>query len=461
MRSSFLACVLFFAPAVSAQVTVSELGEAQSYAAGTLDAASGGLDRNAWTGTTAATAERLIGALPTEWAHPLAEQLALSALLSGGVPPEGEANWRDARADWLLRSGHADAVEALRARDPELARNERLRTELQLSTGRLTEACSTADVREEGRSEPFWARVRAVCHLQRGETAAAELTAELAGGGDEVFDGLFRAKILDAPLPGTEPRTPMHRALLGLWDTEPSADDLLPDMARLDIAALRPRMVARMVERGGDATADLYLAAVDTGSAEAVAGFLEHAEERGHSIAASRHLAPAIAHIPAEDAAEHLDVFIRSAVLREDLSALAELFRASGGSDRVALVSDALGGGFQLRPLGESLDARLVGGKGVREAALALALGARLSPDAAEALEGTSIAAPKADSGDLLVLRAVAASGARAETALRAAAVLNAGPDTATTAEAIRALRTAGLERQARQLGAWELAAIP
>ena len=456
MRTSlllFLAATALALPA-TAQVTVEELGEAREFAAGTLDAASGGLDRNAWTGTTAATAERLIGGLPTEWAHPLAEQLALSALLSGGVPPEGEAEWRGARAGWLLRSGRADAVEALSARDPDLARDERLRTELQLSTGGLSDACLTADVREDGRGEPFWARLRAVCHLRREETAAAELTAELAGGGDEVFGKLFRARLTDAPRPDVEPRAPIHRALLGLWDAETTADDMLGDMASLDIAALRPRMV----EKQGDEAADLYLAAVDAKTAEAVAAFLEAAEKRGHAVAASRHLAPVISRIPAADAAEHLDVFTRSAVLREDLSALADLFRAGGGSERVALVSDALGGGFQLRPLGESLDARLADGEGVSDAVLGLALGARLSPGAAEALERAELSVPEADAGELLVLRAVASSGARAETALRAAAVLNAHGDTATVAEVIRALRLAGLERQARQLGAWELA---
>ena len=456
MRNSLLLVLAATALALpaTAQVTVEELGEAREFAAGTLDAASGGLDRNAWTGTAAATAERLVGELPLEWTHPLAEQLALSALLSGGVPPEGEADWREARAGWLLRSGRADAVEALLARDPELARDEQLRTELQLSTGGLADACLTADMREEGRGEPFWARLRAVCHLQRGETAAAELTAELAESGDEVFAELFRAKLADGKRPDVEPRAPIHRALLGLWDAETAAKDLLADMATLDIAAFRPRMV----EREGDAPADLYLAAVDTGTAEAVAEFLRAAEGRGYAVAASRHLAPVVSRIPAADAAEHIDVFVRSAVLREDLSALADLFRAGGGHERVAFVSDALGGGFQLRPLGESLDARLADGEGVGDAVLGLALGARLSPDAAEALERADLPAPDADAGELLVLRTVAASGARAETALRAAAVLNAHADTATVAEVVRALRLAGLERQARQLGAWELA---
>ena len=490
-----LASALCAGAAGAQSIDVGELGAARDLAAGLLDAGSGGLDRLAWSGTTAATATRLSGELPAAFAHPVAERLARAALLSSAEPPSGteeeRAAWRAARTRWLLASGDTDSLDALASRDPALARDDRLQSDLALLGGDMAAACDRSDARREGRAEPYWARLRAVCHLVRDEGAAAEVTVRMVSGDpDPVFDRLFRAALRDRPAPEVEAATPLHRALLALLDgPAPTLDTArrpdaapedrlagaLADMDATNLDAVRPVMAdltrhadgaaltldAAEGEAGPRGTAALYTLAV-AGDARAAAAFLQRMDTRGRFADAAAHLSPVL-RSATYDALREGDPgpLVRAAVLNEDLTALAAIYRAleQGGeaelAARVALVSDALGGGFLFTPLGEDISARLASGgpRAVEDAVLALALGAQLSPDAARTLEAAEI--DLAVNGPALVLSAVAESGARAETALRASRMLERGGDPATV---LRALREAGLEAPARQLGAWTFA---
>ena len=124
--------------------------------------------------------------------------------------------------------------------------------------------------------------------------------------------------------------------------------------------------------------------------------------------------------------------------------------------DRVA---DALGNGFTLGTLGKDIEGRLEGSgaekrRAVRDTFIATAMGARLSGNAALALEGTGNGVGSAvKAGDILGLASAAKAGSRAETALRAAIIIDKSPlDDRSLAAVIDALSVAGLPQFAGRL---------
>ena len=485
-RAFFLSAALLWGGTAAAQsIEVGELGEAEVFSAGVLDVASGGLDANAWSGTSAPLATRLLQTLPTEIEHPIARDLVAAALLSGAVPPEGTEAERkafaDARTAYLLASGQSERVAALLERDVALSRDRRAQTDLALDRGDVESACLSAEDVVEGRADPYWAKLRAFCLAQADQVAAAELTVELLanfGHEDMAFARLFDGLTKNRRVRDVEPRTALHRAMVrALGVTAGSGDELGSLLSRMDTvpadqfgAAMRALAGEAVLTTGAEladnsserATAALYVLATEARDANALAEFLRRAEGKGFFAQAATALADALRSSPPAPGAEGL--WVKAAVLRGDIGALVGLHGGAGGeaAARIALVSDALGGGFRFAPLGEDIDARLERGdaRAVRDALMAMALGGRASDTALAALESATYPDSTAAPGALVTLRASGVEGARAETALRAARLIADGKtDMLTLAEVISSLDAAGLNSFANRVAAWDMAA--
>ena len=145
--------------------------------------------------------ENLPPASGTGYTSPARANLVALALLSGGTPPQGgrgNETLATLRADRLLAASGAEAVFSLLERTPGLDRAPQLaqlhaETAFALAAGDA--GCRTANALITGREQPYWLRARAFCHALDGEDAAAELSADLARASapDENFDGLLYA----------------------------------------------------------------------------------------------------------------------------------------------------------------------------------------------------------------------------------------------------------------------------
>ena len=163
-----------------------------------IDAFTGGLDAALWQGTSAKTAVRLLQKLPVSSDNAIVQDMIEAVVLSAGVPPEGETEEYDkARLKTVMAMGDKAALENLAARNPDITRDPAVRTDLALAAGDIAAACNTADNITEGRGEPYWAKLRAFCHIERDEVSAAELTIELLqNSGHEDADYYSLMKVL-------------------------------------------------------------------------------------------------------------------------------------------------------------------------------------------------------------------------------------------------------------------------
>ncbi|WP_417495597.1 hypothetical protein [Maricaulis sp.] len=83
----------------------------------------------------------------------------------------------------------------------------RLHAELAFATGNTRSACHSADALLRGREQAYWLRARAVCLALDGQESAAELTAELArnSSDDAGYDTMLYALTLDSNPPPALP----------------------------------------------------------------------------------------------------------------------------------------------------------------------------------------------------------------------------------------------------------------
>ena len=198
------ALLLVAAGTASAQddIEVRQLGALDPLEVGV---AQNGLGDTLWSGSTVQTALNALEGLPASgsdgYRSPSRANLVALALLSGGTPPEGgrgNSSLALLRADRLLAASGAEAVYSLLERTPGLDRAPqlaRLHAETGFALASGESACRTANGLVEGRDQPYWLRARAFCHALNGEDAAAELSADLARteAPDENFDGLLYA----------------------------------------------------------------------------------------------------------------------------------------------------------------------------------------------------------------------------------------------------------------------------
>lgn len=189
--------------AASAQdIEVRQLGSLDPLEVGV---ATNGLGDSLWGGSTVQTALNALEGLPGSdsngYRSPARANLVALALLSGGTPPQGGRGnnaLASLRADRLLAASGAEAVFSLLERTPGLDRAPDLallhaETAFALAAGES--ACRTTNGLVIGRDQPYWLRARAFCHALAGEDAAAELSADLARAedSDPNFDGLLYA----------------------------------------------------------------------------------------------------------------------------------------------------------------------------------------------------------------------------------------------------------------------------
>jgi hypothetical protein len=423
--------------------------------------------------------------------------------------------FKTARIEAIVALGEMGAAQDIISRTPVLSQNNVLKANMQLRAGNDAGACAVADTVLEGRGAPKWARLRAYCHVVRDEIAAAELTTDVlrsSGYDDPTYFNLmnrimggsgkpdFKSLSADDPLhmalmsragmnwPKARPQTAAARmALSALAAPEDrlvalyAAGEALSDAQIREIltsltvggedmvGAAAPNYDAAMAADVPLGTAQLFEIAQTGAQADrprAVAEFLKRAKGAGAFDRFMPIMAPSIQNFsPEEQVMTDLKLFVRAAINQQDVTALRGIYGALRDKpetqERIALISDALGYGFLGGDLGIDLETRLAGDGAVktraeRDVFIALAMGARLSDIAEAKFMSAGVGSGKAPaSGALAALDASARSGAKAETALRAAGVLAIGSlDNPSLYAVIKALSEAGLTKFAGRVAA-------
>ncbi|WP_156812022.1 hypothetical protein [Robiginitomaculum antarcticum] len=511
------------APAVIAQtydggVVVEDMSSAQAYDVGAIGAEDGALPPTLWNGTGAEIAVQLIKAAPGNSRSAVVTDMVARVLLSPGVPPRGGADndaYVGARLGKLVDLDRSDALEAIFAREPNLSRGpaaQELRADAALRAKDAAGACLIADSVEEQRAAPYWAKLRAFCHIERGELRAAELTADLLqqSGHD---DPAFYAAILT--LTGVKTKvtlpdmpSPLLLLMVERMDGPAGRDPLtafIEEAPSLPPAELEKRLTLLSIATDNDDIAgglmdtgefDLDTMAADTGPrawgrlygavksssdeavrAKAATLLLSRAEHAGIFTPIAKLITPHLSGIPVHLRAQFdAHIWAQLAVREGNLNALRPLYDFVADDDpfktRIALASDALGNGFMQGETGADMTARFIGGgdgktRAVRDVFIASALGARLSDPIIVDMSKSDIkmSGSPAAAGQMLALENAAAKGAQAETALRAATILGKdGPQALhpdSLSRVIRALYAAGLTEFATRLAAEDFLGAP
>ena len=432
-------------PAAAQDIQVDELGAAKSFAPGVASVS--GLDPSAWAGTNAARATRLVTALePSD--HPVARAMQRRVVLGGLALPDGAgADFERARIRAAQALATPSEYASFAARN-ERANDPRIRADARLAAGDLAGACDIGDTISTGRGDTYWVRLRRACLLERGETAAAELAGDLLRERGEAVE------------------LAVGRAPKGFWAEVAERDgealrQFTSNLAVQDMdlsQGVRFELEAASLDPSDTGSAQLHQLALQ-GDALATARFVARATAAG--LDPDRVLARLDSVLdPNAMAAADLSLFARHAVITRDIGLLQALYRAVDDDaperQRLALASDALGGGFYARPLGDGIEAGLEAKNplAVHDALIALALGAELSESAEAALSGVGLGKGPAA---WLAIDAAVDRGARAETLLRLAPLAARASTPQEHYHLVRSLRVAGFSDLAGQAAALAL----
>lgn len=478
-RACFGFAALALGPTGFAQVDIGQLGAAQRYDSEPLNPGNGGLDPALWQGVSAGQASAAIETVDISALSELPYRFMRRVLLSAGVPPEGDERARDqylaVKTRAKLQLQDYTALNSLSDLQNPQQRQARFRVELALASGDKTAACRESDREIDNRSAPFWMQMRIICHIIRGEEAAAELTLNLMRSRDDInpdFIGLsdtalgLRSKppqnwakgnpvleALSALISPDEAATVNDYTALALdAQTEPNArlEAMFKTKNRLTPQQIQAVMSALLYDTddlaGGasfdidtalaglqsestraKSTAQLFNLAANysdpQSAAQAVAALLNLSETAGYTPQMTQLLSDALPFISPEDQAR-LDArrFSWAALRRGDLSTLRGLYQGLDENDplrgRIALTSDALGNGFLLGPLGLDIETRLDSNgaardHALRDAVIGLALGAQMSEKSAAAFYQYDSQEP-INPLRLAAINSAAKSGARA-----------------------------------------------
>lgn len=478
------------------------LGDAKDFDAGVLK--DGALDTNLWQGTSARWAARLLSNAPLKSEDPVIRNMVRTVILSGGVPPRantptGGQAYEAARLQAVLAIesgslGDRSILDDFLARNPDLARAPLAQVDLALSKGNWQRACEISDTVTTERALPEWARLRAACHALRGEISAADVTRDLLRSSG--YDNPAYHAQMDALLSGQSPISVTNGsdALVSFLANRNSAGDAETDaMAEIgpdaDLAAVFDNfsetdlsilqsalgnlsfdiaegdldLETAMSSSSPRATARLFVLG-QSGDAAAMDAFISRAIRAGVSEdAALMKLAPIIQTLPADGRVNtNLDRYTRAAMLNNDIGGLQQLFLALPEGSiqaRVALIADALGGGFNAQNMGRDIEGRLAvplsRAQAVTDAQIALALGANLSDPAATVLADATLPRLTLPQSDLLLLDAAVRESSRAEVSLLVAGMLTRDNLTVTDkSRLISALTDAGLPQFAGPIAA-------
>ena len=506
-------------------IDMGELGNAQSYEPGAISSASGALGNSLWSGTSADIAETLINKLPYDYKRITARDLARTALLSPGAPPSSDLDdsFAQTRMDAVIKISEVVAAQEIMQRTASLSSSLTLKTDMALLAGDVTSACEQSDSIQDARSESYWMKLRAFCHVERGETAAADVTLDLLRNSGKLDSGFAQLMRPLTGVPGSPDLSDVNADPLSIvmmnkaglsWPDGAYPSVAAAQMAFSRVASADDRLKALFA--AGSAVSDGQMTeiitslnpagnAVDAGLA---GGLIGQSAEPDLSVALADKSAKGFSQLytliqsgnsndklPAlievlqrADEAGALDRFVKlleaplltlsynqlrpqdipliakAAILRRDISALQQIHGQLGeneaAKDRIALAADALGNGFFGGSLGTDIDSRLITPskkpRALRDALLAHALGAILSDEALRSLDGKHINGNL--SGDMIALEASIRKRAQAETALRAALLLESRPETRLSDgllfTIVDGLYRAGLTDQAAQLAA-------
>ena len=494
-----------------AQIESDVLGAAQDFDAGVLQ--DGALDTQLWQGTSAGRAAQLLDTAPFATQDPIIRKILRTVILTGGVPPQASTAqqteaYETARLQAVLAiagspSGDRSTLDAFLARNPDLARAPLAQVDLAFSKGDWSRACEISDTITTDRARPEWARLRAACHGLRGETSAADVTRDLLRSNG--YDNPAYHAQMDALLSGAPPAEQIDpsdplvtflaaRNKIAMDPSEMSGEDLAGgapaaasksstlteifnnfeniNLAELqstlgnlsfDVAAPDLDLETALSDPSARATARLFVIG-QNGDASAVDAFITRAVRAGaNEDAVLSKLAPMIKALPAQGRVNaNLPRFTRVAILSQDIAGLQQLFGVlpSGPVQaRIALITDALGGGFYGQALGRDIEERLADpaqrAQAVGDTQIALALGANLSDSAADIVAKQPLPALTLPQNQLLLLEAAMRDSSRAEVSLMTASLLSRGGLNITDkAYLISALAKTGLQPFAGQVAA-------
>lgn len=485
------------APALAQSITVGQLDAAKAFAPG-IDIP-GALESEAWQGTSAVRAARLLSAMPADTTHPIVRNMLRRVVLSGLVPPTGADDAFERRRIMAAQDlATPDEYARFVARNPA-ARAPGLRADAYIARGDLASACDISDAVQQGRGDSYWIRLRAACHDLRDETSMADLARDILRDRDEettlvvpkpregfwvdvlaldaVALNAMMVQLAGEPDP-IEPSDNTESAEAAtveeqLIDTLPPTleGEFTTDSLSGPIPLFAPNpepepapvprfdLTAAIADTSDEGTARLFVLGTD-GDAAAVSEFVARATQTGLDSSRVLTRIPAILE-PADMASVNLPLFARHAVVTRDIGLIQALFGATDDTalrERLALASDALGGGFYGRALGEGLETALSEDEtgAVSDVLIALALGSNLSEPVEQGLRD-------ADQSSQTDMRWIAIDHAidrraRAESLLRFSDKLAArkADDPWTLYRTIRGLRAVGFTDTAGQLAAYE-----
>ena len=182
------------------RVTVSGLSAIDPAGAGLLTPSAGGFASNLWTGSPRVAINAKLAQLPAAPNSPTMRSLMKRVLLTGATPPQGisppdEPSFLALRLQRLNANGmvnEASMLGAQSSRDDVYARQAY--AESLLLQGRDGDACG--DAGNARSSEPYWLKLRTLCHIMQKEMQPATLTLDIMrerNVDDEVFMTLAAA----------------------------------------------------------------------------------------------------------------------------------------------------------------------------------------------------------------------------------------------------------------------------
>ncbi|PHR56262.1 MAG: hypothetical protein COA43_13955 [Robiginitomaculum sp.] len=507
-----------------AQVEMESLQPAAVYDPGTQEPQAGGLTAQLWQGISAERATQVlqsISATPSS----TTKTLLRSVLLTGGIPPQSTDTishdlYTAARLQAILDLQEFSAFDYIVERANLDASNPafiKIFTQKSLLNANTDKACEYSDMNTSERKAPYWAKLRAYCHVLRDELPAAELTSDLlerSNHKDKVFFTLLGnlTGSITKPPKTKSLKTPLHIAMApqAFGDEKFDTKSLPPSLAvsvakdtkQEDQSRLNALIRAAYILSTNDFIAIIQSFTADSApnldslpktwapadwghvynalrastdmeiSATLSATLLTQADKLGILNPMAEILASDIAIIPSHLKAKANPVlFAKLAIRKNDIGALGALHQNLDTDNalrpRIALASDALGRGFMFAELGTDIETRLGAkdanttdkARAIRDVYIANALGATLSDTAIDALlEATKLKGHAATAGQLLALQNAALNRQQAETLLRAADIIGkyniTGLRADTCAAILKALNDVGLSNIAGQLAA-------
>ena len=211
------------------------------------------------------------------------------------------------------------------------------------------------------------------------------------------------------------------------------------------------------------ATARLFVLG-QSGDAAGLDAFLSRAVEAGVSEdVALLKLKPMIQALPAQTRARtNLVRYVRAALLSRDISSLQQFYAALPEGDtkaRIALITDALGGGFFGQNMGRDIETRLAApltrSQALKDVQIAFALGATLSDETAQVLTTQNLPTLSLPASQLILLDAAVRGNSQAEVSLLVASLLSRpGLNITDKSHLISALTQSGLSQFAGPIAA-------